>query len=153
VLTASERETVFTWACLVAFADGTFDVEEHLALQQVARAFGLEGHHARRLFHYAKSVHINGGADHREFGGGRRRYDYTGGSDHRSPQGAVRDRNHALRVLGLDSSATADDIKKRHRELVREFHPDKHQHLGEVAAKEAEDRFREVQAAYEVLTG
>jgi curved DNA-binding protein CbpA len=33
------------------------------------------------------------------------------------------------------------------------FHPDKHQHLGDVAAGEAEERFRQVQAAYEVLGG
>ena len=61
-------------------------------------------------------------------------------------------RSEALEVLGLDQAATATEIKKRHREMVREFHPDKHQHLGEVAAKEAEERFRMAQSAYEVLT-
>ncbi len=38
-----------------------------------------------------------------------------------------------------------------HRQLVKQFHPDKHAHLGPVAAKEAEERFREVQSAYELL--
>lgn len=150
VLTPSERETVFSWCCLVAFADGTYQPEEHIVLQQIARSFGLEGHHARRIFHYARSVHLGGGEQRsyqgQGYGGGHGGY---GGG----PRGAVNDRDHALRVLGLEDGASSNDIRKRHRELVREFHPDKHQHLGEVAAKEAEGRFREVQAAYEVLAG
>ena len=137
VLSPSERETVFTWCCLVAFADNKYDTEEHIVLQRIARSFGLVGHHARRIFHYAKSMHMG-----------------DGGQERRAPgaHGPVSGRRHALEVLGLDEGASDQDVKKRHRELVREFHPDKHQHLGEVAAEEAAARFREVQAAYEVLT-
>ena len=143
ILSPSERETVFSWCCLVAFADENYSTEEHISLQMVARSFGFEGHHARRIFHYAKSVHM--GEDPSSYQG------YSGGGARAT--GAVTDKSHALKVLGLPSSASKEDIKKRHRELVREFHPDKHQHLGEVAAKEAEDRFRKVQAAYELLAG
>ena len=137
VLSPSERETVFTWCCLVAFADNKYDTEEHIVLQQIARSFGFEGHHARRIFHYAKTVHLGGGQERRAPGA----------------QGPVSNRRHALEVLGLHEGANSQEIKKRHRELAREFHPDKHQHLGEVAAQEAEVRFREVQSAYEVLVG
>ncbi len=49
------------------------------------------------------------------------------------------------KVLGLARTATADDVKKAYRRLARKFHPD--------VSKEtnAEQKFKEVQEAYEVL--
>ena len=49
-------------------------------------------------------------------------------------------------VLGVPRSATADEIKRAHRKLVKEFHPDQNKSAG------AGERFREVQEAYEVLS-
>ena len=40
ILSHAECETVFFWCCLVAFADGQFNPDEHLVLQKVAHAFG-----------------------------------------------------------------------------------------------------------------
>ena len=145
ILSDSECETVFAWCCMVAFADGSFAPEEHIVLQSIARCFDMESHHARRIFHHAKQAHMSGdpaGA----FGGDQR----TGGSRAR---GRVSNHGEALAVLGLEQGASKDDIRTRHRELVKRYHPDKHIHLGPVAAKEAEERFREVQSAYEVLVG
>ncbi len=53
-----------------------------------------------------------------------------------------------LKVLGLDDSATEEDIKTVYRRLVRENHPDK---KGTVATDEEVQRFREIQAAYKRL--
>lgn len=50
------------------------------------------------------------------------------------------------KLLGLSRSASADEIKKAYRRLAREFHPDKNK------AKDAEDRFKEINEAYEVLS-
>ncbi len=49
------------------------------------------------------------------------------GSNSESPQrGKIRmSRDEALRVLGLKSNATADDVKAAHRRLLKDFHPDK----------------------------
>lgn len=47
-------------------------------------------------------------------------------------------------VLGLDQSATPQEIKKAYRQLVRQYHPD-------VAGAEATENFRQIQEAYEVL--
>jgi curved DNA-binding protein len=49
------------------------------------------------------------------------------------------------KILGVPRSASADDIKRAYRKLAREFHPDKNK------AKGAEDRFKEVNEANEVL--
>jgi curved DNA-binding protein len=48
-------------------------------------------------------------------------------------------------ILGVARTATADEIKKAYRRLARKFHPD--------VSKEAkaEEKFKEVQEAYEVL--
>jgi DnaJ-domain-containing protein 1 len=146
ILTDSERETVFAWCCLVAFADGKFHPEEHMLLQEIARCFHMEPYQARRIFHYARQAHMSGQATAAGLGGRGR----TSGSRAR---GAVSGTSEALAVLGLEEGATQEEIRGRHRELVKRYHPDKHTHLGPVAAKEAEQRFREVQAAYEVLGG
>jgi molecular chaperone DnaJ len=50
------------------------------------------------------------------------------------------------KILGVDKKATAEDIKKAHRKLVRQYHPD--HNPGDA---KAEERFKEVQAAYDVL--
>ncbi|XP_053145728.1 dnaJ homolog subfamily C member 22 [Hemicordylus capensis] len=54
----------------------------------------------------------------------------------------------AYQVLGLHDDATTEEINKSYRKLVKLWHPD---HNRQQAA-EAEKRFIEVQAAYELLT-
>ena len=50
-------------------------------------------------------------------------------------------------VLGVPTTATDDEIKKAYRKLARESHPDANQ--GDDAA---EDRFKEIQGAYDTLS-
>jgi DnaJ-class molecular chaperone len=54
--------------------------------------------------------------------------------------------NDPYEVLGLTKAATADDIKKAYRKLVRTSHPDLHPDDAE-----AEARFKSISAAYEIL--
>ncbi len=49
-------------------------------------------------------------------------------------------------VLGVDRDATADEIKKAYRKLALKHHPDKNQGDGE-----SEERFKEINEAYEIL--
>ena len=48
-------------------------------------------------------------------------------------------------VMGVPRGATQDEIKRSYRKLARKFHPDVSKE------KDAEDRFKELQEAYEVL--
>src|SRR5438874_149559 len=49
-------------------------------------------------------------------------------------------------ILGVARSASADDIKKAYRKLARELHPDVN------PSAESLERFKDVTAAYEVLS-
>ena len=51
------------------------------------------------------------------------------------------------KVLGLPRGASQEDIRKAHRKLVRQYHPD-----ANPEDPQAGERFKEVQRAYEVLS-
>src|SRR5260370_6600017 len=51
------------------------------------------------------------------------------------------------KVLGITKEATNDDVKKAFRKLARKYHPDVNP-----GDKKAEDKFKEINEAYEVLS-
>lgn len=69
----------------------------------------------------------------------RKRYASAGGSSYA--------------VLGVDPNASDDTIKKAYRQLVREYHPDTiaSKGLPEEFTKFANEKFREIQGAYEAV--
>ncbi len=56
-------------------------------------------------------------------------------------------RENYYQQLGVKPSAPANEIKARYRALAKKYHPDKN-----IGNKEAEERFKEIQEAYHVLS-
>jgi DnaJ like chaperone protein len=66
-----------------------------------------------------------------------------------SGTGVASDQYYA--VLGLKPSADKDAIKKAYRKLSMKYHPDKVRHLGEEFRAVAEEKMKEINAAYDFL--
>lgn len=60
-------------------------------------------------------------------------------------------KDNAYKILEITKEATVDEIKAAYRKMAKKYHPDKVIHLGEEHRKGAEDKFRQVQEAYEKL--
>lgn len=54
-------------------------------------------------------------------------------------------------ILGIEPSATQEEIKIAYRKLANQYHPDKVAHLGDELQDLADQRFKEIQDAYEQL--
>ncbi|MGV6844963.1 MAG: TerB family tellurite resistance protein [Lutibacter sp.] len=57
----------------------------------------------------------------------------------------------AYKILGVSKSDSDLEIKKAYRKMAKKYHPDKLQHLGEQHKKGAEEKFKEVQKAYDSI--
>ena len=63
----------------------------------------------------------------------------------------VKNTNNAYKILEVDSNASLDEIKKAYRKMAKKYHPDKLRGQDPAMIKGAEEKFREVQKAYETL--
>lgn len=55
-------------------------------------------------------------------------------------------------ILGVNENATETEIKKRYRQLVKLYHPDKYARESKEQQEQVHQRFLEIQKAYEYLT-
>ena len=55
-------------------------------------------------------------------------------------------------ILGVHKGANEDEVKKSYRKLAMKFHPDRVSTLSDAEKKTAEDKFKELQEAYAVLS-
>lgn len=115
----------------LANADGYLSPIEQKTLRHIAMRLGIN-------MQDLMSIHA------RHF---RQQYD-TGGAQTGSSYPRGKD---PYQVLGLQSTATDEEVKKAYRRYAMKYHPDKVANMSEEVRKNAEAQFREINAAYEAI--
>ncbi|MDT0606070.1 TerB family tellurite resistance protein [Croceitalea rosinachiae] len=63
----------------------------------------------------------------------------------------IKSADNAYKILEIQKSATDDEVKKAYRNMAKKYHPDKVITENEAIKKGAEEKFKEVQKAYEAI--
>ncbi len=63
----------------------------------------------------------------------------------------IKERDNAYKILEIDKTATDSEVKKAYRTMAKKYHPDKLMDMDEAYRKGAEEKFRNVQEAYETV--
>lgn len=63
----------------------------------------------------------------------------------------TKDSVYYAKVLGLSGKVTKEEVRKRYKELVMQYHPDKVSHLGERLKEVAHEEIKKINEAYEYL--
>ncbi len=122
----------------IACADGEMNGDEQQILYTIGIALGIN---LRDLISIQERHRASRGSYSGES-------NYNGGQNANSSSPYTRD---PYKVLGIDSSASDDEVKKAYRRLAMKYHPDKVEQMGEEVKKNAEEQFREINDAYEKI--
>ena len=63
----------------------------------------------------------------------------------------IKETDSAYKILGIDASASDEEVKRAYREMAKKNQPDLVSNLGEEVRQAAEKKFQEVNAAYEAI--
>jgi DnaJ like chaperone protein len=63
----------------------------------------------------------------------------------------VKSADNSYKILEIDKSATNDEVKKAYRTMAKKYHPDRVNTQDEAIKKGAEEKFKQVQLAYETI--
>jgi DnaJ like chaperone protein len=55
------------------------------------------------------------------------------------------------KVLGIEATATDEEVKKAYRKMAIKFHPDKVAQMGEEYQKGAKEKFQKIQESYDAI--
>jgi DnaJ-domain-containing protein 1 len=135
-----EKAQIVYFITGLALIRGTLSPKEHTLLKQINDNLKLAPEILQRIL----AIHISHKANQR-YEEPRQR---TRGSSRKKP---VADRLVYCRILGVKETDDDVTIKKAYRKLVKKLHPDVFVNASESQLKMAEEKFKEVQRAYDFL--
>lgn len=59
--------------------------------------------------------------------------------------------SYYYKILGLQPGASDSEVKKRYRELAKKYHPDKIRNMPESIRKDGEEKFKQINLAYDKI--
>lgn len=63
----------------------------------------------------------------------------------------VKNGDAAYKILEIEKSSGDDEVKKAYRRMAMKYHPDKVHHLGPEYQKDAQEKFKKINEAYETI--
>jgi DnaJ like chaperone protein len=123
-----ERMELITLLIGIALADGELHPGEEQAITRIAALLRITPADLRALFGAAGA--------------------------HRTQDGRWQPQDQGedpYEVMGLDSTASNEELRKTWRELAKKFHPDRVQHLGEDVRRHSEEQFKRLQNAWSTI--
>ena len=132
-------------------------LEKDYNLYDVSQQVGRYMDYASRLqlLHYLFGIaNSDGRISQEELGVINTISDYMGitNSDFQSVKAMfIKETDSAYKILGIEPSATDEEVKKAYREMAKKNHPDLVSNLGEEVREAAEKKFQEINAAYEAI--
>ena len=136
----STRYHIYDFLFGIACADNEFSLDEHTMLQAIGRELGIS--HADYLSIRARRG-IGASYSRRTSGSSDSYSSYSSRQTDSTPD------NYA--VLGLQPSATDDELRRAYRRLAMKYHPDRVESLGEPMRSQAEEQFKKINLAYEAI--
>ncbi|MBE1276369.1 co-chaperone DjlA [Enterovibrio baiacu] len=123
-----------------AYADGSMHPSERQILFTVASAFGF----SRQQLEQRLAMQEASFKFYRQGGGSQQ---------HWQPEHSANRVQDAYKILGVDENSTGQEIKRAHRKLMNEHHPDKlvAKGLPPEMMEMAKQKAQEIQAAYDLI--
>lgn len=116
-------------------ADGAFHQSEVNMLRLIAQYLGISSGDYTSIFERHVG-HSDNGYSH---------------SSHSSGSSSSRYTKDPYRVLGIESTATDDEVRKAYRRMAMKYHPDRVAGMSEEMQRNAAEQMKEINQAYDVI--
>lgn len=139
-LTEKERDNVIYFLIEISYIDGALLAKEFKVIEELALSVNISPKQLRQMI-----------ASHKQRLYRERAQRAQQDSERRKKKSRKSQRERAFEILGISSHAGSDEIKKAYRSLVKKYHPDRFIGKSAREMETAENRFIEIQKAYDLI--